>query len=206
MTDSYGVDPDAYLVRARRCLQSESPEMLFYAAFELRCCVEARQNEYLAAQRKFVRRSLKTWKAGPRSKVLNEIFSSERIAELIYRFDDAEARAFYYVPITKQMLRQYGRLGDVLHLMKDYRPPNHRWWSDTRERLLETYRSAWVLCQGELLTPPFINKDTGEVELTSRIPSDDPTGITDRLSRLGESFTMSVDYLKEPPSAWTCNL
>lgn len=41
---------EAYLDRAKDCLEEGNPRNLFYAAFELRCFVERRQQDYLEAQ------------------------------------------------------------------------------------------------------------------------------------------------------------
>lgn len=43
---SYGTHSKDYLTRARQRLDEGSPESLFYAAFELRCGIEARLQQY----------------------------------------------------------------------------------------------------------------------------------------------------------------
>ena len=45
--DDYAVMARDYLARARERLMEGSKAALFHAAMELRCCVEARQAEYL---------------------------------------------------------------------------------------------------------------------------------------------------------------
>jgi len=44
---SYGFASDNYLQRARMQLDGKTCEGLFYAAYELRCGIEARMREYL---------------------------------------------------------------------------------------------------------------------------------------------------------------
>jgi hypothetical protein len=50
MASVYGADVYAYLVRARGQLDSQGYDALFYAAFELRCAVESRLQQYLNAR------------------------------------------------------------------------------------------------------------------------------------------------------------
>jgi len=45
----YSVSARGYLHRAKLRLLENSNEAIFYGAFELRCCVEARQEEYATA-------------------------------------------------------------------------------------------------------------------------------------------------------------
>jgi hypothetical protein len=46
---SYGISSRDYLQRAMTRIAEGSSEVLFYAAFELRCGIEARMQEYLHA-------------------------------------------------------------------------------------------------------------------------------------------------------------
>ncbi len=48
--EDYLVNSRNYLLRARKRLDEKTPASLFYAAFELRCGVESRMQEYLDAQ------------------------------------------------------------------------------------------------------------------------------------------------------------
>ena len=46
----YRIHSRDYLQRARKRLDSGTPDALFHAAFELRCGIEARMQQYLEAQ------------------------------------------------------------------------------------------------------------------------------------------------------------
>ncbi|MGI2856448.1 hypothetical protein ACRTDR_20040 [Shewanella algae] len=48
---SYGVSSKDYLSRAKELIAEDRIESLFYAAFEIRCGIEARMNEYLEVQK-----------------------------------------------------------------------------------------------------------------------------------------------------------
>jgi hypothetical protein len=78
-TSRYGVNGDAYLARAKSQLERNNPEALFYAALELRCFVEARQDDYLDAQKRYARSIPKPYKIGAQGRVLDRIFDNKQI-------------------------------------------------------------------------------------------------------------------------------
>lgn len=51
----YWVGARSYLERAKARLEDATHVSLFYAAYEIRCAVEARQDEYLKAQEQYAK-------------------------------------------------------------------------------------------------------------------------------------------------------
>lgn len=74
MSDSYNVDIFHYLRRARKKLDSGVPDDLFYSAFELRCALESRLQDYLDARDDIAKRKKKGWKIAVSSRALEEAF------------------------------------------------------------------------------------------------------------------------------------
>ena len=61
----YGVAARDYLARAKARLMERTQEGLFYAAFEFRCCVETRQEDYARAI-EFEKFKVEAWRIGLR--------------------------------------------------------------------------------------------------------------------------------------------
>ena len=97
MPSVYGTDVYAYLVRARQQLDTRSNERLFYAAFELRCAVESRLQQYLNAREDIAKRKKKGWRIAASEMELSKVFKDGRtIVELqLTTADVGELRLFY---------------------------------------------------------------------------------------------------------------
>ena len=66
-----------YAARARARLDEDSHASLFYAAFELRCGIEARLQEYLHAQRDVSKKAKKGWRPAVLGQQLERRFGQE---------------------------------------------------------------------------------------------------------------------------------
>jgi hypothetical protein len=197
---SYLVTSRAYLARAKRRLKDQTLEGLFYAAFELRCCVETRQEEYATAL-EFLKTKVKPWKIGKTAMTLERIFESKKIAHIILSFDGSEKFDLYYTPVSKRLYGAAERLGLLLHRMKTFKEDSDSFWETIRTKLQNIYRDAWLACQGTLLTPPFM-----EHPLKVEDPSEDLAEWLIRAGREHLNGTITVEYLNHPPSGWTCDL
>jgi hypothetical protein len=200
MTKLYSVNSRAYLARAKDRLNQKTLEALFYAAFELRCCVEARQDEYATAL-EFLKTKIKAWEIGKTAKTLARVFASNKIAHIKLVFDDSAEFDLFYTPVEMRLYKAAERLGSLLHCMKSFKEASDPFWKETRAQLLEIYRDAWVACRGTLLTPMFFDQP-----LKVESP---PTGLVVYLSRATkekQTMTIKVDYLDQPPADWVCDL
>jgi hypothetical protein len=150
----YGVSARAYLERAKERLLEDSKESLFYAAFELRCSVEARQSEYIDAMKNYARmKKTRSWEVNKSQKELERVFRGRtKIVRIqIMGEKDDLIHESYYTPVQRKLARNTGRLGIYLHVMDRYRDEDDEWWDKTRSELLQFYRQVWISCRGNML-------------------------------------------------------
>jgi hypothetical protein len=145
----YPVTPQDYLARARERLISNDPANLFYAAFELRCCVESRQADYLDALEKYQGVKVKGWKVGEVSRKLLHVWPDPKIARLTYGFDGREFPT-YFTPVPPKLVRAVEKdVGPFLHAQLHDRRSDDEWWQEARAKLTQIYKEAWIACRGE---------------------------------------------------------
>lgn len=202
----YGVGSHSYLARAKTCLVEGSPASLFYAAFELRCCIEARQDEYLEAQKRYRRSLARLWQTGKKAKELDRIFSQDIISKITMTADGAHPITAFHVPINKKLVKNADKLGGYLHAAEEYHSPDDFWWSRFHELLVQTYREAWIACQGKLLCPPLLTPNgTTSVTIEFDHEQDMPPEWREYYSK-GKAIVVEVDYPKSAPADWQCDL
>ena len=79
----YGLHARDYLARTRACLAKGSPATLFYAAFELRCGIEARLQQYLEAQRENTGKIKQGWRIAKLARHVNRRFKTgDKVVQL----------------------------------------------------------------------------------------------------------------------------
>jgi len=71
---SYGIASRDYLKRAQKCLNRGDCESLFYAAFEIRCGVEARMQEYLEVQKHIAKKKRQGWQVVKLARNIEDAF------------------------------------------------------------------------------------------------------------------------------------
>jgi hypothetical protein len=202
----YGIAPRDYLARAKQRLEERTLVGLFYAALEVRCFVEARQDEYLDAQKEYAKSIPKAWKIGAQGKSLEWVFSSKQIQHLTWLVGDKSIEA-YHVPVGEELRNAGERLSDLLHVQAKRYDVSDPWWTETRRRLVGIYQRAWACCQGRLLCPALVGKD-GQTIGAIKIELDangDPRGVADML-KPGVRGILRVNYLDAPPKEWVCDI
>lgn len=201
----YGISADDYLARAKSRLQENNPEALFYSAFELRCFVEARQDDYLDAQKEYARSIPKAYKVGDQGKALDRIFDSQQIQSFRFVMAGGEHFQGYHVPVTRKLRQEAGWLDNLRHAQLKFRGPDDPWWTVTRKRVLEIYRLVWICAQGNMPSPAFLSNGNsiGDLRLYG-----DPEELQRLMAAIpvGSRGIMKVNYLKSPPAAWICDL
>ena len=199
----YMVGPNDYLLRARARLDERAPASLFYAALELRCFVEARQDQYLDAQREYAKSIPKAWKIGAQGKALKAIFRNDQIQHLHWSNDQATFDA-YHVPVAEELRNGGERLSDFLHAQDKWYRAGDLWWAKTRAQVVGVYRLAWACAQGSLISPVFLKN--GHTIGTVMMEIDERTrGVADTL-KPGIEGLLTVNYLDAPPPLWVCDL
>ncbi|WP_417456379.1 hypothetical protein [Kordiimonas sp.] len=201
----YEISARAYLGRARALLAGRAEgEKLFYAAYELRCCVEARQLQYALALGPHFKGKVKVHKLVETKNRLQRVYDPSRITYLEMQFSpDEPIYQFYYTPVTEHLVKETSKLGEYLHCSKMYRKASDPWWDTLRAQLSSVYKAAWIACKGNLWVPPLWNPVTQEVA-SLKVDGDDPS-LGEKLSACqatGTRILVKVDYLSTPPPEW----
>src|ERR1043165_8534857 len=155
--EDYGIRSNAYLFRARHRLDENTSDALFYAAFELRCGVEARMREYLEDQEHVSRKKREGWQIAALAATIKQTFSlGELGARYTFYRGFSLIGTLEYRPVLPATQAAAERLGDYLHAQRAYRDP---WWVQLRTFLESTYRGLEWSVRGELLGPPLRDPD-----------------------------------------------
>lgn len=202
MTDSYEIDSIAYLNRARKWLNQETNEGVFYAAFELRCGTESRLQQYLDARNDIARHRKQGWKIiGSTRELDKRIRLGDAIYEARLQNDKGDFIFLYHIPITARLGESAGaRLHDLLHAMKKYYSCDDQWWNDTRKFLEEIYSDLKFVSRGTLLAPIMLSRDGKSAHMSAFLRKGSP--IADKVplfSQQGNVITFDVRYLKSLP-------
>ncbi len=203
----YPVSAKAYLARAKDALENGRPEGLFYAALELRCCIETRQAEYAEALSAYKETKIKPWNIGDTGRRIRRASYADRIALFRYNFGEGWFDS-YHTPISDKLIAFAEKeLGQLLHCQLVYRSPEEEWWANTKAQLIEGYRMTWLSCQGDSLVPPLWNGTTKSVHPVVLEKHDGNASLFDRLPVLpGTEFRVEIRYLDNAPNHWHCDL
>ena len=202
MSGRYGIGSTHYLNRAKEQLQRNTPSSLFYAAFELRCYVEARQDEYLDAQREYARSIPRAFKIGAQGKQLDRLFQSSSIQHVTWVTGEVVVEC-YHVPVSSKLRNAAEKLGQLLHAQMKLRVEDDPWWGATRDWLKDIYRNAWTCARGNLLSPLFL--ENGKTVGKFTVEVSDQYKLQE-LMRPGTKGVLRVEYLKSAPRSWMCDL
>ena len=188
-----------YLARARMLLDENSQQALFYAAFELRCGIEARLQEYLEVQEHLSEKRREGWRIAELSKNLKRAFDDgDKIIEFgISDAKSGERITLYYTPVRASLKKNGQQLGNYLHPMKKFKVTGDVWWKHFRELLESTYQGLKLATTGILLGPSLLspdNKSKFNIELGHQKKTDE------FIMKLAEEFKMSVKYLEHLPT------
>ena len=133
----YNVTARAYLDRAKRRLLENTNEAIFYASLELRCCVEARQEEY-ASSLEFIKAKIKPWRIGETARLLDQVFDRGKIACVTITIGGSEF-ASHYTPVSERLSKSaVKQLGFLLHCMREFKSDDDEFWRLTRQKVSAT--------------------------------------------------------------------
>lgn len=201
MNVSYQSGARGYLERAKSQLESGTKASLFYAAFELRCAIESRLQEYLYVQEDVSEKKKKGWKIVDLARQLETVFRlGDRIVQLVF-LDKKTGRkvSTYFTPVRKSLRNKGERLGSYLHAMKSFKDDADPWWITTRNFLEDVLKEAYMATAGTLLGPP-LKKSGGMLSLKIELgvlPEQD--AFFSSCGKAGFNLEMHVDYPKELP-------
>lgn len=148
----YKISAKAYLERAKSKLNSGLLEDLFYCAFNLRCGIEARMQEYLDPHEHIPKAKKKNWQLGNLSKACEQYFATnQQIQKVVMTAPNGKQNVFYYIPLSKELISCGNKLGNYMHNLKEYKGIESSYWRDFKKLLEETYEKLDFCCKGSLL-------------------------------------------------------
>jgi hypothetical protein len=214
---TYENDIYAYLVRAREQLDTNAQRNLFYAAFELRCAIESRLQQYLDAREDIAKHKKKGWRLAASHMELGKIFKDGRtIVELQLSANTVEEVRLFYTPVTKDMISAGDRLGDLLHHHKEALDHRDDWWKTTRTFLENTFSDIEFAAAGTLLAPPMRSRDGRQVYVKSFFHQSNPqNNALTKFTKLPRGAEMNSrihlhsvlpDYAQPLLNSWRCEL
>lgn len=159
--DVYGAKASHYLARATQLLQHREKASLFYAAFELRCGVEARLKEYLDAQSETTKRKRNGWKIDHLAGQVEDVFKLNSNKGYKLSVFDTQSRekisSIEYTPVTTRLQKMAKQLGDYLHSQNGNRTSEEKFWSDFQKKLILMHEELNFSCSGNLLAPLLVH-------------------------------------------------
>ena len=208
MIEGYDVTAKGYLSRCAARLRENDLASLFYAAAELRCCVETKLAEYFEHYEPYRKRRVQAFKIGENAKLVRKIIAGEVIAQITVLVEGQAPITFYHTPVPKR-LEDYckNQIDNLRHAQVTYRPPDDPWWAETRDGLIDAYRMAWVACKGDLPLPPLWDVKTRKTHpFIVSLTDDNQEQVRSWQGKEGAIFSMDVKYRETPPSEWVCDL
>lgn len=206
-TNNYGIGARDYLERSRQQLELGTSATLFYAAFELRCGIEARMQQYLDDQQQIERRLREGWRIAHLRRGLERAFGpgGERIVAITVESGEIASpvslKTFFYTPVGRDLQNGAERLGEYLHSMRQPRAPDDSWWKDTRVFIEAIHKGLEQACLGTLIGPP-LRSEHGQLEMRVEV-----VGGTEYAEALlanyvpGLQARLRVEYLDEFPGS-----
>jgi hypothetical protein len=192
-----------FLFRARNRLDEKLPESLIYAAIELRMGVEARLQQYNDALEEFSRNKKTGWKLKIIDKHIESMFhTGKKITEILFinPVDGRLKGALYHTPISKILVKNAEKIGDLLHGHNLFKTQKEEWYSETKIFLESTYLELHKANRGTLLAPLLWNPKTGESKMfIEAYEGYDPTKIAEMWGTEGSLTTFNISYSDSYP-------
>lgn len=175
MKNQYSISSRAYLARAKECLAEHDPRFLFYAAFEVRCGIEARMEEYLEVQEHISKKKRRGWRVAELAKNIEDAFRTGQW-DTVLRVRDPETNELLletrYTPVKKSLQKKAEKLGNYLHSAKKPHTSDSPFWKQFRKELEEAVSELEHANSGRLLGPLLISP-SGLVDLKIELPTPD---------------------------------
>lgn len=200
----YNIASRDNLERARAQLDKATADSLFYAAFELRCGIERRMQEYLEAWDHISKKVKQGWQIPKLAKNIEKAFRiGDRVVKVTIK-DSVSAppiHIFYYTPVSSKLKKMGEKLGDLMHAMKKTISEDDCWWQETRDFLEQVYAELKKANRGTLLGPPLIEKKTGHVRMITMIKREEEKkaeSIKESMP-LNKELIFDVEYVDDIP-------
>jgi hypothetical protein len=192
----YKITSRDYLRRAKECLNREDERYLFYAAFEIRCGVEARMNEYLEAQEHVSKKKKQGWHVATLARNIERAFrTGERAAvvKIVNRETGKLEFDIKYTPVKASLRKKVEKLGNYMHSAKKYYEPGHGYWKKFRRELEDAAIELEWATSGRLLGPLLKRRNSSEIKMMMELPTESELALIENYSNFPET-TLIVEY------------
>src|SRR5208283_5304515 len=151
------------LSRAKYLLSSGDTSSLFYAAFELRCGIEARLHEYLDGARDIASVKNGLWQIKHLVREVENSFDiySKAIAVTLTNPETMEEVICAYTPVTARLRKIGEKLGDYLHYVSSDKIKRKDFLDTLKKYLAIGIKELEFSTSGTLLGPPRFSKSDG---------------------------------------------
>lgn len=200
--DDYSSSARAYLARARKKLSLGTKEALFYAAFEIRCGVEARLQEYLEPHEHIPESRRTDWRVGKLHRTANEAFQlGDQVSRLDIVFETRSDHpfTFYYTPVTSRLKAIVERLGNYLHAAQG--PREKGFWDQVRDELAEAIQLLEDATTGTLLGPVLLSSESGNAVMPMELLPDIAGALPPIDELRGSDMVVNIRYFPDLASA-----
>lgn len=195
----YKIGTRDYLTRARKRLDENIPDSLFYVALELRFGIEARLKKYLDIIDELPKKFRKGWKIAELGKNVESVFKQgNKLVKLEFynENDNVLLAELFYTPVSKRLIKDGEKIGDMLHSTKHYKTQNENWFLETKRFLEVVYSELELANKGTLLGPPLRHPQLNKFELfIEYFEGYDPQEIHKRVGGEGAKIIMNLSYL-----------
>lgn len=192
----YFINAINYLDRANKVFDLDYKDTWFYAAFEIRCGVEARMREYLEHQKGVSAKMKQGWKPAGLAKNIEKVFKcGEKEAHFSFHAEDADSLTLVYRPVPLELRKAAEKLGNYLHATRKGFFEKQDYW-DAFQKLLE--RGLELLeysLNSELLGVPMRNVQTNQLEIFAAVTSEVREQLNDLLTK-DRLATIEVNYVE----------
>jgi hypothetical protein len=193
---TYEISSRDYLTRAKWCLKQDENQFLFYAAFELRCGVEARMQEYLQAQKHISKRKQQGWQIAKLAKNIENVFRIGK-KDAVLKVHDMETNELLlearYTPVKPDLRKRAQKIGIYLHSAKRRHKCNDDFWVSLRSDLEMMVTELERATSGRMLGPLLIHPDKKHTDVKLEVISEEDREAVDRISN-SKQTKLHVEY------------
>ena len=193
---NYGISSRDYLARAKLCLENNGVEFLFYAAFEIRCGVEARMQEYLKVQKHISKKKRQGWQVAKLARNIENAFRlGEKNAVLRILHKDTKQVEFEarYTPVKASLRKRVEKLGNYLHSAKKYHAPDDEFWGKLRADVEKAVEELERATTGRLLGPLLIHPNKKHIDMKLEPLTEAEQDIIKKCT-VGYQSILQIDY------------
>ncbi|MFI8737897.1 hypothetical protein ACIGKM_18460 [Ectopseudomonas toyotomiensis] len=193
---TYEITSRGYLGRAIKQLSTGTQESLFYAAFELRCGIEARMRQYLSVWEHVSKKKKNGWQISALDQTIEQAFrtGNKYVRWAVHSKETGKIKTcIYHTPVTKALKESGEKLGNHLHALKSFKPEDDEWWDKFKDELIFCARGLRTANLGTMIGPALKNTKTNQIQMNLEIP---PNWATNKIfdAIQGQEMIVHISY------------